>query len=131
MVIKVILALSLSVGFLFADSKSIDYQIISLLGVQDYKINQKFIQRLFNNSSEFMDGAGNPDIYKISQVLKQNGLLKLAFASPMELEVSFEIVGNPMAFTTALYDILNTMGYYYFLIIPITEPPGHGYLAYA
>lgn len=116
MVIKVILTLLLSVGILFANPKSVDYQIISLLGAQDYKINQKLIQRLFKNPLEFMDEAGNPNIYKISQVLKQNGLLKLAFASPMELEVSFEIAGNPMAFTSALYDILGTMGYYYFLV---------------
>ncbi len=116
MVIKVILTLLLGVGILFANPKSVDYQIISLLGVQDYKINQKLIQRLFKNPLEFMDEVGNPNIYKISQVLKQNGLLKLAFASPMELEVSFEIAGNPMAFTSALYDILGTMGYYYFFV---------------
>ncbi len=116
MVIKVILTLLLGVGILFANPKSVDYQIISLLGVQDYKINQKLIQRLFKNPLEFMDEVGNPNIYKISQVLKQNGLLKLAFASPMDLEVSFEIAGNPMAFTSALYDILGTMGYYYFFV---------------
>ncbi|WP_104721414.1 hypothetical protein [Helicobacter mesocricetorum] len=116
MVVKIVLTLLLGVGILFANPKSVDYHIIALLGVQDYKINQKFIQRLFKNQSEFMDGDGNPNVYKISQVLKQNGLLKLVFASPMELEISFEIAGNPMAFTSALYDILGTMGYYYFLV---------------
>ena len=55
-------------------------------------------------------------MYKISKVLKDNGLLKLTFGSPKELEVSFEMGHNPAAFTSVLYDVLGAMGYYYFLV---------------
>ncbi len=94
----------------------IDYKVMQLLGVQEYKTNQKFIQRLFNNQGYFLDDAGQPDLYKISNTLKQNGLLKLTFKQPMELEVSFSISENPATFTSVLYHILNEMGYYYFLL---------------
>ena len=63
-----------------------------------------------------MDNKGQPDLYKISQTLKQNGLLKLTFKQPMELEVTFSVKENPTTFTNVLYDILNEMGYYYFLL---------------
>lgn len=84
--------------------------------MQDYRVNQKFIQRLFNNQDEFLDGVGQPNLYKISKVLKENGLLKLTFGSPMELELSFEIRQNPAAFMSVLSDVLGAMGYYYFLV---------------
>ncbi|MDE5925298.1 MAG: hypothetical protein K2N75_06075 [Helicobacter sp.] len=94
----------------------IDYKVAQLLGVQEYKTNQKFIQRLFSNQGYFLDNKGQPDLYKISQTLKQNGLLKLTFKQPMELEVTFSVKENPTTFTNVLYDILNEMGYYYFLL---------------
>lgn len=99
-----------------ATQNPIDYKVMQLLGVQEYKTNQKFIQRLFSNQGYFLDNAKQPDLYKISQTLKQNGLLKLTFKQPMELEVSFSINENPATFTSVLYDILNEMGYYYFLL---------------
>lgn len=89
---------------------------MQLLGVEDYRINQKFIQRLFSNQEYFLDGKGQPDLYKISKTLKQNGLLKLTFAKPMELEIAFVIKDDPQAFVGVLYDVLDAMGYYYFLV---------------
>ncbi|TLD84096.1 hypothetical protein LS70_003475 [Helicobacter sp. MIT 11-5569] len=94
----------------------IDYKVMQLLGVDDYKINQKFIQRLFSNQGYFLDDKGQPDLYKISKTLKQNGLLKLTFKQPMELEIAFVVHDNPQAFVSALYDVLDAMGYYYFLV---------------
>ncbi|WP_026944168.1 hypothetical protein [Helicobacter rodentium] len=94
----------------------IDYKVIQLLGAQEYQTNQKFIQRLFSNQGYFLDKQGQPDLYKISKTLKQNGLLKLTFKQPRELEVTFSIQENPTTFTSVLYDILNEMGYYYFLL---------------
>ncbi|WP_297811597.1 hypothetical protein [uncultured Helicobacter sp.] len=94
----------------------IDYKVVQLLGVQEYQMNQKFIQRLFSNQGYFLDSKGQPDLYKISKTLKQNGLLKLTFKQPRELEVAFNIQENPTTFTSVLYNILNEMGYYYFLL---------------
>ncbi|MDE5591473.1 MAG: hypothetical protein K2I63_00735 [Helicobacter sp.] len=112
--VKLILILCFCIGSVLANPK-IDYEIISLLGVKDYKINQKFIQRLFQNENDFIDKEGEADLYKISQTLKQNGLLKIIFNAPMELQTTFNVAGNPLAFTSALYDILGAMGYYYFI----------------
>lgn len=94
----------------------IDYKVIQLLGVQEYRMNQKFIQRLFSNQGYFLDHQKQPDLYKISKTLKQNGLLKLTFTQPMELEITFRISESPAAFISVLYNILNEMGYYYFLL---------------
>ncbi len=94
----------------------VDYRVMQLLGVEDYRINQKFIQRLFDNQSYFLDAKGQPDLYKISKTLKQNGLLKLTFKRPMELEIAFVVKDNPQTFVSALYDVLDAMGYYYFLV---------------
>ncbi|MCH5322479.1 MAG: hypothetical protein J1E31_02720 [Helicobacter sp.] len=104
--------------FLFASSllaEAVDYKVMSLLGGQDYKANQKFIQRLFSNTKAYLNKEGEPDLYKISQTLKSNGLLQLSFSSPKELEISFSIEGDPAIFMNALYDSLQAMGYYYFI----------------
>ncbi|MBX7490707.1 hypothetical protein K4G58_05015 [Helicobacter sp. Faydin-H64] len=110
----------LSLNSLFAQTQilqnPVDYKVMQLLGVEDYKINQKFIQRLFNNQGYFLDGKGQPDLYKISRTLKQNGLLKLTFKKPMELEIAFVVQNDPKTFVSALYDVLEAMGYYYFLV---------------
>lgn len=94
----------------------VDYRVMELLGVEDYRINQKFIQRLFSNQDNFLDERGQPDLYKISRTLKQNGLLKLTFKQPMELEIAFVVRDNPQTFVSVLYDVLDAMGYYYFLV---------------
>lgn len=94
----------------------VDYKVMQLLGVEDYRINQKFIQRLFSNQDDFLDERGQPDLYKISRMLKQNGLLKLTFKQPMELEIAFVVRDNPQTFVSVLYDVLDAMGYYYFLV---------------
>lgn len=99
-----------------ATQNPIDYKVMQLLGVQEYKTNQKFIQRLFSNQGYYLSDAKQPDLYKISNTLKQNGLLKLTFKQPMELEISFSVSENPATFTSVLYDVLNEMGYYYFLL---------------
>ncbi|MCI5968225.1 hypothetical protein [Helicobacter sp.] len=107
-------------SFLFAQAQilqnPVDYKVMQLLGVKEYRINQKFIQRLFDNQGYFLDETGQPDLYKISKTLKQNGLLKLTFDEPMELEIAFVVQDNPQAFVSALYDVLDAMGYYYFLV---------------
>ncbi|MCI5632157.1 hypothetical protein [Helicobacter sp.] len=94
----------------------VDYRIMQLLGAESYKVNQKFIDRLFSNQGYFLDKQGQPDLYKISKTLKQNGLLGLKFKQPMELEIAFVIDENPQTFVSVLYDVLDTMGYYYFLV---------------
>ena len=94
----------------------VDYRVMQLLGVEDYKVNQKFIQRLFSNQAYFLESNGQPDLYKITKTLKQNGLLKLTFSKPMELEIAFVISDNAQTFISTLYDILDAMGYYYFLV---------------
>ena len=90
--------------------------IISFIGNDNYKINQRFIERIFANENDFLYSNGKANLYKISQTLKQNGLLNLSFNSPMELEVAFYVSHNPSAFIGSLYDILQSMGYYYFLV---------------
>ena len=61
----------------------VDYRIMQLLGAESYKVNQKFIDRLFSNQGYFLDKQGQPDLYKISKTLKQNCLLGLKFKQPM------------------------------------------------
>ena len=94
----------------------VDYRVMQLLGAESYKVNQKFIDRLFSNQGYFLDKQGQPDLYKISKTLKQNGLLGLKFKQPMELEIAFVVDENPQTFVSVLYDVLDAMGYYYFLV---------------
>ena len=63
-------------SYAIAKENSLDYSIVSLLGVQDYKVNQKFIQKLFENQEEFLNGVGEPDLYKISKILKEDGKIE-------------------------------------------------------
>lgn len=98
-----------------AFGNSIDYAVISLLGGQEFKENQKFIQRLFVKEQNFTDENGNANIYKVAKTLKANGLLKLSFQGPKELEASFFVEGNPATFVNVLHNVLNAMGYYYFM----------------
>ena len=112
MVRKVFFLLIFASG-LFANS--IDFAIISMLGGKEFKENQKFIQRLFVKKQYFSDENGNPNLYKIAKTLKANGLLKLSFSGVKELEISFQLQGNPASFVNVLYNSLNAMGYYYFM----------------
>ncbi|MDA3966769.1 MULTISPECIES: hypothetical protein [Helicobacter] len=97
-------------------ANEVNKAIVSFIGDDNYKINQKFIERIFANEHEFLYPNSKANLQKIAQTLKQNGLLNLSFNSPMELEVAFYVSHNPSAFIGSLYDILQSMGYYYFLV---------------
>ncbi|CAM2781664.1 hypothetical protein [Helicobacter burdigaliensis] len=113
MVKKIFLCLCFS-GIIFANS--VTYSIISILGPHEFQRNERFIQRIFAKEDNFLDGKGNPNLYKISQNLKTNGLLNLTFGAPKELLVKFEVKENPLIFMNALYEVLRAMGYYYYLV---------------
>ncbi|PZT48737.1 hypothetical protein B6S12_02525 [Helicobacter valdiviensis] len=113
MVKKLFLILFCS-GIVFANS--VTYSIISILGPQEFQRNERFINKVFAKEENFLNGKGEPNLYKISQALKANGLLSLTFGVPKELLVEFEIKENPLVFMNALYEVLRAMGYYYYLI---------------
>lgn len=92
-----------------------DDKVKNLVGEQSYQVNANFIQRIFANKSMYYT-SGRLDISKIVYALKSNGLLSLRFGQPSEVRLSFSARTSPVLLTKIGNNILNTMGYSYFVV---------------
>lgn len=86
-------------------------KVQTLLDPKVYKENKAFIEIIFSPPSDYYK-AQSIDIVKVAQTLKDNGLLKLFFAQPQELELRFKTSGAPLFFIKIMGDTLRNMGYY-------------------
>ncbi|MGP1451070.1 MAG: hypothetical protein ACTTJS_08150 [Wolinella sp.] len=91
----------------------LEQKVAALMDAGSYGKNQKFIDMLFKDKRSFYND-GRLDFAKVTAKLKDNGLLKLVFGAPRELQVSFVTQGSPLFFTSAITSSLQGLGYYYF-----------------
>ncbi|EIK3632357.1 hypothetical protein LJ209_001463 [Campylobacter coli] len=71
--------------------------------------------RLLFPSSSYMDNKGNPDIAKISRILKTNSLINLTLPEPRTLKLNFKAKADSVVFFKILTDALTNLGYIYFI----------------
>ena len=90
--------------------------------------NTKFIKNLigedkFNNFNELLKPILNENsLEKTIQYLQNNGLLDIFFDKPKFIQPHFIFLdNNPVLNTNILYNVLNSMGYYYFYPIKIKK----------
>ena len=89
-------------------------KIKSFIDIDVYEKNRKFIEIIFSPKSDFYDN-GVLNVVKVIATLKDNGLLKLFFDSPRELNLHFKTYGSPLFFVKLMSDSLRNMGYYRYI----------------
>lgn len=93
----------------------LDAKIKSYIGTSKYETQKNLINILFAHSDEFIKHNGSVDSIKVISVLKQNGLLKLLYDSPVHLKLAFRTMQDPIIFLKIINETLESMGYNYFL----------------
>jgi len=112
--VKLLLSLLLLFSFSFASDASDDpltLKIKSFLDKNRYENNKDFINVIFDPKSAFYKNERVNSV-KVIQTLKENGLLKLFFASPREFKLHFKTSGSPLFFVKIMSDTLRNIGYY-------------------
>jgi len=116
--VKVLLALLLLFGSLFSDEQLIQKdedlltkKIKSFIDLNLYETNKEFIKIIFSPESDFYLN-NKVDAVKVASTLKDNGLLKLFFNTPKELNLHFKTSGSPLFFIKLMGDSLRNIGYY-------------------
>ncbi len=99
---------------LFADSQLFN-KVESLIGQEAFKKNHSYIKIIFSPQRAYYKG-NRLDIVKIVETLKSNGLLKLFFKKPQEIELAFSTNGEALFFVKIIEDALQNMGYYKYLV---------------
>lgn len=80
-----------------------------------FAIHQKLISKIFQDRDSFYLADGRVDLLKVTQTLKNNGLLELFFSTPRELHINYKTESAPFVFTKMISDSLKALGYYYFM----------------
>ncbi|MDQ7066721.1 MAG: hypothetical protein Q9M40_01255 [Sulfurimonas sp.] len=90
---------------------SLTLKIKSFLDEATYSQNSEFINLIFEPESAFYEKEHINSV-KVVQTLKENGLLKLFFDKPSELQLNFKTSGSPLFFVKLMGDTLRNIGYY-------------------
>jgi hypothetical protein len=111
--VKVFIAIFIFAIGLYAqsDKEKIEQKVQTILDEKSYKVNKGFIDIIFSPPSEFIINDRVNSV-KVVQVLKENGLLKLFFNKPTEIELKFKTNANPLFFVKVMDDTLRRIGYY-------------------
>lgn len=107
-------AFSIWILFLsFLSAEDLDIVIKSFVDEKKYTVHSKLIDKVFSYKEDFYDGD-RIDLLKVTNTLKENGLLDLFFENPVEIKVLFETKSNPVVVMNIVKNSLKTLGYYYF-----------------
>ncbi|MBL0707710.1 MAG: hypothetical protein JJW00_01505 [Sulfurimonas sp.] len=113
--VKLFIAVLLSFSALLADKAKTDdalsQKIQTFIKPEVYRQNKAYIDILFTPKSQYYKGQ-RVDTVKVTQTLKENGLLKLFFKKPSELILHFKTSGSPLFFVKIMGDTLRNIGYY-------------------
>jgi len=115
--VKYFLLFALLFSSSFANEYSLDnddllsQKIESFLGESVYNKKLNFIDVIFEPKSAFYTND-RVNIVKVVKTLKENGLLKLFFKKPKEIQLHFKTSGSPLFFVKLMSDTLRNIGYY-------------------
>ncbi|MEA1917440.1 MAG: hypothetical protein U9N42_07910 [Campylobacterota bacterium] len=98
----------------YAQDAKIESKIKALIDSDIYAKNRSFIAIIFKNSSSFYNN-GAVDAVKVANTLKENGLLKIFYDAPHELNVKFNTNSSSLFFVKLMGDTLRSIGYYRFI----------------
>ncbi|MCE3046963.1 hypothetical protein [Helicobacter kayseriensis] len=108
----------LMISFLILSADQIDDVVINIMGEDAYQVNQNFVNRLFADKKKFFldEDQKKIDYYKITKVLKDNGLLYLGFQEPKEVNLGFKAKTKPVFLMRTINGVLSSIGYSYFTV---------------
>ena len=86
-------------------------KIKSFLDEKTFNKNKDFINIIFEPKSAYYKND-RVNALSVVKTLKENGLLKLFFASPREFQLNFKTSGSPLFFVKIMSDTLRNIGYY-------------------
>ena len=87
-------------------------KIKTLIEPSTFSKDRAFIDIIFSPKKEYYKSDGTVDSVKVIQTLKENGLLKLFFKKPQEINMNFKTDGAPLFFVKIMSDTLRNIGYY-------------------
>ncbi len=97
-------------------------KIANFMSARDYARQENLIKVLFRDEQKFYKaGTTEVDSLKIIKVLKDNGLFKLFYNSPISLHIKFTTEKNPLIFMKVIRESLGAIGYNYFLTTRATK----------
>ncbi len=108
---KLILTLIIALSFLRADLLSDKIQ--DLVGSDNYLRHKKLIDVLFQDKKIYVSNK-ILNLYQISNVLSNNGLLDLEFSKPQAMNIEFIINAHPRKSMKIINNALKSLGYYYY-----------------
>ena len=111
--VRVVVCLFLLVTSIFATI--LEDKIESFIGEKEYKIQKNLIRVLFKDEKTFLKDDESIDDIKVLEKLKDSGILKLFYAKPQKLNLSFSTKHNSLIFMRVINESLSSMGYNYFL----------------
>lgn len=94
-----------------SNTTTLEQKIQSFMDVDVYEENKAFIKIIFSPNSDFYLND-RIDVVKVLSTLKDNGLVKLFFNKPQELNLHFKTSGTPLFFVKLMSDSLRNIGYY-------------------
>lgn len=90
-------------------------KIQNLVGERTFTKDRAFIETIFTPKSDYYGGDGSVDAIRVVKTLKENGIIKLFFKTPREIDVSFKTEGSPLLFAKIMSDTLQNVGYYKYI----------------
>lgn len=112
------LLLLLLVPVLFLRADLLEDKVKMLVDDRNYIVHQKLLEVLFKDRESFMAGD-KPETLKIVRTLKENGLLNIFYRTPRPIEMTIETGLNPPLVMKTVLDVLNRLGYTYFLTVEV------------
>ncbi len=101
------------------NATSLSQRIVNIIGYEEYRINKGLIDYLFSNEADFYQ-RGAVNYIKIMEKLKDNGLLKISFTTPMDMTITFHINHDPIKSLKIVTDSLKSLGYYHYFTKELT-----------
>ncbi len=86
-------------------------KIKSFVDIEVYDTNSEFIKIIFSPASDYYENE-RVNAVKVVSTLKANGLLKLFFEKPQEINLHFKTAGSSLFFVKLMSDTLRNIGYY-------------------
>lgn len=112
--VKLLLLLFLAFSFSHAQDLLLQ-KIQNLVGERTFSKDRAFIETIFTPKSDYYRGDGSVDAIRVVKTLKENGVIKLFFKTPREIDVSFKTEGSPLLFAKIMSDTLQNVGYYKYI----------------
>lgn len=112
--VKLLLLLFLAFSWSHAQDLLLQ-KIQNLVGERTFTKDRAFIETIFTPKSDYYGGDGSVDAIRVVKTLKENGIIKLFFKTPREIDVSFKTEGSPLLFAKIMSDTLQNVGYYKYI----------------